>query len=69
MSVIASTLCYVGTLFPLCLTRLMFCMLLCMLGFDDLWCMYGAIDCMLRVFDPGRLLVVRVGNLSELNTS
>jgi len=23
----------------------------------------------LRVFDPGRLLVVRVGNLSELNTS
>ena len=23
----------------------------------------------LRVFDPGRLLVVRVGKLSELNTS
>jgi len=23
----------------------------------------------LMVFDPGRLLVVRVGNLSELNTS
>jgi len=23
----------------------------------------------LRVFEPGRLLVVRVGNLSELNTS
>jgi len=44
-------------------------MLLCMLGFDDLWCMYGAIDCMLRVFDPGRLLVVRVGNLNELTTS
>jgi len=52
MSVIVSTLCYVGTLFPLHLMRLMFCMLFCMLGFDDLWCMYGAIDCMLRVFDP-----------------
>ena len=23
-------------------------------------------DCMLRVFDPGRLLVVRIGNLNEL---
>jgi len=31
--------------------------------------MYGAIDCMLRVFDPGRLHVVRVGNLNELTTS
>jgi len=31
--------------------------------------MYGAIDCMLRVFDLGRLLVVRVGNLNELTTS
>ena len=29
-------------------------------------CMCDAIDCMLRVFDPGRLLVVRVGNLNEL---
>ena len=47
----------------------MFCMLLCMSGFDDLWCMYGVIDCMLGVFDPGRLLVVRVGNLNELTTS
>jgi len=69
MSVIVSTLCYVRTLFPLCLMRLLFYMLLCMLGFDELWCMYGAIDCMLRVFDPGRLLVVRVGNLNELTTS
>ena len=67
MSVIAGTLCYVGTLLlHLCLMRLMFCMLLCMLGFDDLWCMYGAIDCMLRVFDPGRLLVVR-GELQRIN--
>jgi len=40
-----------------------------MMGFDDLWCMYGAFDCMLRVFDPGRLLVVRVGNLNELSIS
>jgi len=47
----------------LCLMRLMFCMLLCMLGFDDLWCMYGVTDRMLGVSDPGRLLVVRVGNL------
>jgi len=44
-------------------------MLLCMMDFDDLWCMYGVFDCTLWVFDPGRLLVVRVGNLSELNTS
>jgi len=38
--------------------RLMFCMLLCMCD---------AMDCMLRVFDPGRLLGVRVGNLNELS--
>jgi len=44
-------------------------MLLYMSGFDDMWCMCDAIDCMLRVFDPGRLLVVRVGNLNELSTS
>ena len=70
MSVIVSTLCYVGTLLlHLCLMRLMFCMLLCMMGFDDLWFMYGTIDCMLREFDLGRLLVVRVGNLNELTTS
>jgi len=70
MSVIVSTLCYVGTfLLHLCLMRLMFSMLLCMMGFDDLWCIYGAIDCMLREFDPGRLLVIRVGNLNELTTS
>jgi len=31
--------------------------------------MYGVIDFLLRVFDPGRLLVVRVGNLNELTTS
>ena len=37
-----------------------------MMDFDDLWCMYGAFDCMLRVFDPGRLLVVR-GELQRIN--
>jgi len=68
-SIFIGTLRYIGTLLHLCLMRLMFCMLLCMMDFDDLWCMYGAFDCMLRVFDPGRLLVVRVGNLNELNTS
>jgi len=47
----------------------MFCMLWCMMDFDDLWCMYDAFDCMLRVFDPGRLLVVRMGNLNDLSTS
>jgi len=41
-------------------------MLLCMSGFDDKWCMCDAIDCMLRVFDPGRLLMVKVENLNEL---
>jgi len=69
MSVIVGTLRYIGTFLHLCLMRLMFCMLLCMMGFDDLWCMYGTFDCMLWVFDPGRLLVIRVGNLSERNTS
>jgi len=44
-------------------------MLLCMLCFDDMWCMCDMIDCMLWVFDPGRLLMVRVGNLNELCTS
>jgi len=44
-------------------------MLLCMLGFDNMWCVYVSIDCMLGVFDPGSLLVVRVGNLNELITS
>jgi len=58
MSVIADTLC---------LMRLMFCMLLCMSSFDDMWYMCDAMDCMLRVFDPGSLLVVRVGNLNELS--
>jgi len=47
----------------------MFCMLLCMSSFDDMWCMCDAIDCMLGVVDPIRLLVVRVGNLNELSTS
>jgi len=42
-------------------------MLLCMSGFDDMWCMCDAIDYMLRVFDLGRLLMVRVGNFNELN--
>jgi len=41
-------------------------MLLCISGFYDMLCICDAIDCMLRVFDPGRLLVVRVGNLNEL---
>jgi len=41
-------------------------MLLCMLCFDDMWWMCDTNDCMLRVFDPGRLLGVRVGNLNEL---
>jgi len=44
-------------------------MLLCMSSFDDMRCMCDAIDCMLGVFDPGCLLVVRVGNLNELSTS
>jgi len=30
-----------------------------------MWCMCVAISYMLRVFDPGRLLGVRVGNLNE----
>jgi len=42
-------------------------MLLCMSIFDDMWCMCDAIDCMLRVFDLGRLRGVRVGNLNELS--
>jgi len=46
----------------------MFCMLLCMPSFDNIWCMCVAMGCMLRVFDPGRLLGVRVGNLNELST-
>jgi len=62
MSVIVGSLRYIDTLLHFCLMRLWLCMLLCMMGFDDLWCMYGVFDCMLRVFDPGRLLVVRVGN-------
>jgi len=49
--------------------RLMFCMLLCMPSFDNMWCMCDAMDCMLRVFDPGRLLGVSVGNVNELSTS
>jgi len=53
----------------LCLMRLMFCMLLCMPSFDNMWCMCDAMDCMLRVFDPGRLLGVSVGNVNELSTS
>jgi len=69
MFVIGGTLRYIGTLLHLCLMRLMFCMLLCMMDFDDLCCMCGAFDCILRVFDLGRLLVLRVGNLNELNTS
>jgi len=44
-------------------------MLLCMSGFDDMWYMCVSIDCMLGVFDPGSLLVVRVENLNELITS
>jgi len=44
-------------------------MLLCMSGFNDMWCTCDLTDCMLGVFDPGRLLVVRVGNLNELSTS
>jgi len=34
-----------------------------------MYVMVGRIDCMLRVFVPGRVLVVRVGNLNELTTS
>jgi len=48
--------------------RLMFCMLLCMPSFDDMWCLCDTMDYMLRVFDPYRLLGVRVGNLNELST-
>ena len=44
-------------------------MLLCMSCFDDMWCMCDTIDYMLRVSDPGRLLVIRVRNLNELSTS
>jgi len=29
--------------------------------------MYGEIDCMLKVFDPGDLLVVRGGELKRIN--
>jgi len=47
----------------------MFYMLLCMSGFGHMWCMCDAIDCMLGVFDPIRLLVGRVGNLNELSIS
>jgi len=32
-----------------------------------MYVMFGELDCMLRVFDPGRLLVVRVGNLKRIN--
>jgi len=31
-----------------------------------MYVMFGELDCMLRVFDSSRLLVVRVGNLNEL---
>jgi len=31
--------------------------------------MFDMIDCMLRVFDHGLLLVVRAGNINELSTS
>jgi len=31
-----------------------------------MYVMLDKLDCMLRVFDPGRLLVVAVGNLNEL---
>jgi len=34
-----------------------------------MYVMFGELDCMLRVFDPKRLLVVRVGNLNELTSS
>ena len=34
-----------------------------------MYVMFGEVDCMLGVFDPGRLLVVRVGNLNKLTTS
>jgi len=40
-------------------------MLLCMLCFVYMWCMRVAISHKIRVFDPGRLLGVRVGNLNE----
>ena len=66
MSVICGTFCYIGTLFEPMSVR--FCMLLCMSCFDDMWCMCDTIDFMLWVFDPSRLLVVRVGNLNELSS-
>jgi len=43
-------------------------MLRCMLFFVYKWCMRVAISCKIRVFDPGRLLGVKVGNLNELST-
>jgi len=77
MSVIADTLFYVGILCIYVLMRLMFSMLLCMSSFDDVLCICDAMDCMLgvfdlikqkiRVFDSGRLLGIRVGNLNELS--
>jgi len=48
--------------------RLMFCMILCMPSCDNMWCMCVAVSHKIRVFNPGRLLGVRVGNLNELIT-
>ena len=41
-------------------------MLSCLSDVNSIDVMFGEFNCLLRVFDPGRLLVVRVGNLNEL---
>ena len=44
-------------------------MLSCLSNVNSIDVMFGELSCLLRVFDPRRLLVVRVGNLNELTTS
>ena len=41
-------------------------MLYCLSDVNSIDVMFDKFICLLRVFDPGRLLVVRVGNLNEL---
>ena len=41
-------------------------MLSCLSDVNSRDVMFGELDCLLRVFDPDRLLVVRVGNVNEL---
>jgi len=41
-------------------------MLSCLSDVNSIDVMFGEFSCLLSVFDPGRLLVVREGNLNEL---